>query len=413
MPTDRAVVGSVVGSVAGSVAGSVVAPATTDRLRRDNAARVLRSLRDDGPASRAQLAQRTGLAKATVGAIVTDLVSAGAVRDDDPVADVGRTGRPGRPVSLDGSDVVGLGLEVNVDYVAATALDLAGRPRLSTQVPLPPSDADAAGLALQRLARDSLAALEADGRRVLGVTVAVPGLVDRTTGTVVGAPNLHWRERDVASDLRTILGPRPVWVDNDANCAASGEASFGVARGVDHVLYLTGTVGIGAGLVVDGRVERGAHGLAGEVGHAPLGDSSRPCACGRTGCWETAVGLEALVRESGVELPAGSALDPVSVASMVVEQCASDPLVASGVDRLCRSLATGLSVLALTLDPSLIVLGGFFVPLGDRLLPVVRERLSGASRTDVALSTLGLHAASTGAAADVLGQVFTGALALT
>ncbi|MGN6610245.1 MAG: ROK family protein [Angustibacter sp.] len=390
----------------------MVAPATTDRLRRDNTARVLRSLRDDGPASRAQLAQRTGLAKATVGVIVTDLLATAAVRDDDPVADAGRTGRPGRPVSLDGPDVVGLGLEVNVDYLAATALDLSGRVRLSTQVPLAPGDADAAGVALQGLARESVTALEADGRRVLGVTLAVPGQVDRATGSVVSAPNLHWHERDVASELHPALGGRPLWVDNDANCAASGEASFGVARGVDHVLYLTGTVGIGAGLVVDGRVERGAHGLAGEVGHAPLGDPARECACGRSGCWETAVGLEALVRESGVRLPAGSALDPVSVARLVADRCTHDASVAAGVDRLSRSLATGLSVLALTLDPSLIVLGGFFVPLADRLLPRVRERLGAVSGTEVALSTLGLHAASTGAAADVLGQVFTGALPL-
>ncbi|KQX66906.1 hypothetical protein ASD06_05555 [Angustibacter sp. Root456] len=381
-------------------------------MRRDNTARVLRSLRDEGPASRAQLAQRTGLAKATVGVIVTDLVSSGAVRDDDPVADAGRTGRPGRPVSLDGSDVVGLGLEVNVDYLAATALDLAGRVRLSTQVPLAPSNPDAAGVALQSLARESLATLEADGRRVLGVTLAVPGQVDRATGSVVGAPNLHWHERDIASELRPALGGRPLWIDNDANCAAIGESSFGVARGVDHVLYLTGTVGIGAGLVIDGRVERGAHGLSGEVGHAPLGDPARACACGRHGCWETAVGLEALVRESGVRLPRGSALDPVSVASLVADQSAHDPAVAAGVDRLSRSLATGLSVLALTLDPSLIVLGGFFVPLADQLLPQVRERVGAVSGTDLALSTLGLHAASTGAAADVLGQVFTGTLAL-
>lgn len=391
---------------------SVAATWATDRLRRDNTALVLRTLRDGGAASRAALAQRTGLAKATIGAIVSDLVAARAVRDHKPVADAGRTGRPGRPVSLDGSHVVALGLEVNVDYLAATGLDLAGGVALSTQVSLAPGDADSAVVALHELARASLAALEAQERRVLGVTLAVPGQVDRATGYVVGAPNLHWHARDVGAELRPALGSRRLWVDNDANCAASGEASFGVARGVDHVLYLTGTVGIGAGLVVDGRVERGAHGLAGEVGHAPLGDPARACACGRTGCWETAVGLDALVRETGVRLPAGSALDPVTVAALVADLAATDTAVAAGVERLSRSLATGLAVLASTLDPALIVLGGFFVPLGDRLLPVVRARLSEVSRTEVALSTLGLHAASTGAAADVLRQVFTGALAL-
>jgi predicted NBD/HSP70 family sugar kinase len=395
---------------------SVAAPSATDRLRRDNTALVLRSLRDDGPASRAELSQRTGLAKATVGVIVTDLATVEAVRDDDPAAvravGGGRTGRPGRPVSLDGARSVGLGLEVNVDYLAATALDLAGRVVLSSQVPLAAGSRETSGEALALLARDSLRDLESRGITVLGTTVAVPGQVDRSSGRVLEAPNLHWHGREVSADLRPVLGELPLWVDNDANCAAVGETAFGAARGVDHVLYLTGTVGIGAGVVLGGQVERGAHGLAGEVGHAPLGDSSRHCACGRDGCWETAVGLEALLRETGVRLPHGALLDPVTTAELVAARSLEDDRVAEGLARVARSLATGLAVLAATLDPELIVLGGFFVPLGEQLLPVVSERLAQVSGTRVELSTLGLHAASTGAAADVLGQVFTGALPL-
>ncbi len=393
-------------------AGSVVGPAATDRLRRDNTALVLRSLRDDGPASRAGLAARTGLAKATVGAIVTDLADVGAVREQDPeAATTGRLGRPGRPVALDGARTVGLGLEVNVDYLAATALDLSGRVVLSSQVPVRPAGASSADDALARLARDSMRSLRAAGCTVLGTTVAVPGHVDRASGVVVDAPNLHWHDRDVAAELAATLGA-PLWVDNDANCAAAGEAAFGAARGVDHVLYLTGTVGIGAGLVDGGRVQRGAHGLAGEVGHAPLASPERRCACGRLGCWETAVGLDALVRETGLDLPDRAALDPVAVAALVAAGCHGDAGVRAGVERLASSLATGLAILAATLDPELVVLGGFFVPLGEWVLPVVTSRLAEVSGTRVELSTLGLHAASTGAAADVVGQVFAGSLAL-
>ncbi|WP_426566728.1 ROK family protein [Angustibacter sp. McL0619] len=388
------------------------APAATDRLRRDNSALLLRSLRDDGPASRAALAQRTGLAKATVSTIVADLVAAGAVRDgaaQPEVAATGRSGRPGRPVTLAGSHPVGLGLEVNVGYLAATALDLSGQVVLSTQVPLA---AEQSGLArLVALARDSVDRLATDGRKVLGVTVAVPGQVDLGTGRVIDAPNLQWHDRDVAAVLTQALGETSVLVDNDANCAAAGESAFGAARGIADLLYLTGTVGIGAGLVVGGQVRRGAHGLAGEVGHAPLGEPGRRCVCGRSGCWETAIGLRALLRETGTEQDLDGR-DPVAVAIEIAARCAVDDTVQAGVGRLARSLATGLATLAATLDPQLIVLGGSFVPLGPWLLPVVTRELDAVSSCRVELSTLGLHAASTGAAAAVLGDVYAGTLAL-
>ena len=379
-----------------------VAPAATDRLRRDNTALVLRALRDNGSASRAEIAQRTGLAKATVSTIMSALSAAGAVRDvelatvDVEPARAGRTGRPGRPVRL-GTVPVALGVEVNVDYLAATALDLVGRTVLSTQVPLRPDDD--ARASLRALASDSVRALVTDGHRVLGTGVAVPGQVERASGRVVQAPNLGWHDVDLAAELGAGLtsSGAPLEVDNDANCAAAAELAYGAGRGTSDLLYLTGTVGLGAGLVVDGRVQRGAHGLAGEVGHAPLGEPGRRCRCGRTGCWETSVGLPALLRATGVAPDVGAR---------------HDPAVRAGVDAVGRSLATGLAVLAATLDPGLIVLGGSFVPLGEWILPVVTDEVSRVSSTQVALSTLGLHAASTGAAAAVLADVYAGTLAL-
>ena len=114
---------------------------------------------------------------------------------------------------------------------------------------------------------------------------------------VVEAPNLGWHDVALAESLRRELGDRcPVAVDNDANCAARAESLQGVAAGVDDFVYLTGTVGLGAGIVSGGQVLRGSRGLAGEVGHLRVGDDRHRCACGRTGCWEAVVGLRALRR---------------------------------------------------------------------------------------------------------------------
>jgi len=396
-------------------------PVSNDQLRRLNTARVLRSLREDGPASRALLAQRTGLAKATVGTIVAGLHRAGAVGERSAPTSGPRTtaGRPGRPVSLDGAATVGLGLEVNVGYVAATALDLAGRTVLSRQAPAKAGDELES---LQELARECHERLVAEGRRVVGVDVAVPGLVARERGVVVAAPNLHWHELDLVGEVTAAVwehGPVPcrVRVDNDANCSAMAEATHGVARGVDQVLYLTGTVGLGAGLVVDGKVQRGSTGFAGEVGHLPVGGSSRLCACGRRGCWETVVGLVAMVRATGVRSK-GGADDPMTLASEVARRARTDPGVRAAVREIGTGLGSGIVTIAGVLDPAMVVLGGYFVPLGSLLVPVIQDAMARgllsaqARHCEVALSTLGLHAASTGAATQVLTDVFDGVVSL-
>jgi predicted NBD/HSP70 family sugar kinase len=247
----------------------------------------------------------------------------------------------------------------------------------------------------------------------------VPGLVDRDRGLVVAAPNLGWHDLDLAGAVTEALGPRglrysgsEVRIDNDANYAALAESTYGVARGAAQVLYLTGTIGLGAGLVVEGRVQRGANGFAGEVGHLPVGGSARTCACGRTGCWETTVGLRAIARAAGTQEVADG--DPLAVAQQVSHRAATDPAVRDALAEVATALGTGLVTLAGVLDPAVIVLGGSFVPLGPLLVPEVERALAtgllggGSRRCVVALSTLGLGAASTGAAADVLSDVFDG-----
>jgi predicted NBD/HSP70 family sugar kinase len=402
-------------------------PVATELLRRQNTALLLRELRASGPASRAELAHATGLAKATVSAIVADLRRQGVVRDDvppptpaDAVAAAPRLGRPGRPVALDGAHVIALGLEVNVDYVAATALDLAGRTVLEQREPLAPDEAPLDRVV--QLARRSADLVRGKGSRLLGVAAAVPGLVDVATGHVVTAPNLGWDNVPLRTRLAASLPAGcPVRVDNDANAAAVAEASFGAARGCDPVLYLTGTVGLGAGLVVDGSVQRGGSGFAGEVGHVAIGGSGERCACGRIGCWETTVGLPAMLRAVGMTDWAHAARvtgDPVEVAAQVARRAEKDVGVAAGLEQVARSLATGVATLVNLFDPQMVVLGGYFVPLGQWLLPTVQQSMTaevlaaGARRCSVALSTLGLHAASAGAAADVLADVFTGTLAV-
>ncbi|WP_344771299.1 ROK family protein [Aeromicrobium panaciterrae] len=373
---------------------------------------MLRSLRSEGAATRTELARRTGLAKATIGTIVAELGTGGAISEDQS-APSGR-GRPGRPVTLTGESIIGLGFEVNVDYLAAVALDLGGNDRISTIREVsgdgPPSVDELIALATE--IRDSLVA---DGHSIVGATVAVPGLVEHDNRTIAWAPNLGWDDVDLATQLETAFGENcPTMVDNDANCAALAEASHGVSTDVQNSLYITGTVGIGAGIVHDGRLLRGGAGFAGEVGHMPIGDESSVCGCGRTGCWEASVGLRAMLRSVGMQ----EGETPLSTALAVAERASREQPVRDALAGLGTSLGIGLATLATVIDPSVIVLGGYFVPLGEYVVPaangVLEARLPAADKhlPEIRLSSLGIHAAALGAAEGALAGVYAGAVSI-
>ena len=384
-------------------------PAVAGQLRLHNTALVLRVLRDHGPLSRTDLARHTGLAKATVGAIVFDLTSWGVVADGS--AEPALRGRPSRPVALTGDRFVALGVEANVDYVSAVALDLTGRTVFTEERPVDvPTPETLAALAAEMADR-----LATGRHRLLGVAAAVPGLVESAGARVAYAPNLGWRDLDLAAEIRAGLPDDVVvTVDNDANCAALAETTHGAARGIPDVLYLTGTVGIGGGIVTAGRIVRGGFGYAGEVGHMQIGDLGRTCACGRNGCWETVIGLRAMVHAVGGHVP--DPADPIAVATDIAARAEHDAGVRAGLADVARWLATGVTVLANALNPTVVVLGGYFVPLGPWLLPQLRDALAtgvfGEPACRAELSELGLHAAAVGAAAQSLTAVYDGRVPL-
>jgi predicted NBD/HSP70 family sugar kinase len=378
-----------------------------DLLRRRNSAAVLRSLRYDGPASRAELAGRTGLAKATVGVIVAGLENAGVVREHEQVRS-GDRGRPGRRLTLVGGRPVGVGFEANVEYVAAVVLDLAGS--LRRRVTRPVADVRLVAEVLGELAEEIADGLAIDKQHALGAAVAIPGLIAEDDRAVVWTPNLHIAGIGVAERVDAAFGwSGTVRVSNDADCAALAELHHGAGRGAEHLLYLTGTVGIGAGLVDEGRLVRGAHGFAGEVGHLPIGEPDARCGCGRTGCWEATIGLHAMLARVGMR-----ELDtPERTARAVAERAAADPAVRAALELVGRHLGRGLAILAGVLDPAVVVLGGWFGPVADVVLPPARAELDASlpavqSRPELRVGELGTESAALGAAERALTQVYDG-----
>ena len=247
-----------------------------------------------------------------------------------------------------------------------------------------------------------------------GAGIGVPGLVD-ATGTLRFAPNLPGVvEVPLASSLAERLGV-PVVVENDASCAGWGEREAGAGRGRDHVLLVTLGTGIGGGIILGGRLYRGHHGFAGEIGHMVVDPHGPPCVCGQRGCWErfaSGSGLGRLAREAAVggradRIVALAGGDPEDVKGEHVTAAAGegDAEALAVMADFGRWVALGLANLANAFDPELFVLGGGLVEAGEVLLAPVRkafaELLDGADhRPEIGIvaAELGEHAGAIGAA---------------
>ena len=385
-------------------------------MRRHNLGVVLRHVSDHGPRSRATIALETGLNKTTVSSLVTELIGLDLLVERG-LEQRGTVGRPGQVVELSDGGVVALGLEINVDYLAVRALDLTGADRHRSLEVRDNRNVPVSKVLdrLGDLASAALDAVQAGGLRPVGATVALPGLVDAAGGSLLVAPNLGWNDVQVVGELHERLsGPSfPLAADNEANLAALAELWEGTARGLRDVLYVSGEIGVGAGIIVGGELFRGAQGFGGEFGHMTMDANGRPCACGSRGCLETVAGLEALLEMAGldatdVSTTAGSG-EPVAV--LAGRARAGDETALAALREGGRWLGIAIASAANLLNFQAVVLGGFFGQLSTWLAaPIARELETHVLASDWAVprllpSTLGPEAAVRGAAAQSLRRV--------
>lgn len=354
------------------MAASRSVPARQRSLRDHNLALALQLVAAAGtPVSRAQIAASTGLTRATASALVEELIAAGLVEEVAPQARVG-SGRPATGLQLAATGPGGLGLEVNVDYVAVTVVDLAGavvhhRVAAGDQRQATPAEVlRGAG----RLAADAVVAAEGKGVPVAGLEVALPGLV--RDGRLLLAPNLGWQDVDVLALLRRTrrLAALPMTASNEADLAARGE----VTPDLRSFVHVSGEIGIGAGLVVDGELYAGSHGWAGELGHVTVDARGPECRCGARGCLEVYAGQEALLRAAGLP-SAGTALGGQGAALAEAAE-RGDPAVLAALEAAAHALGTALSGVLNLLDLPVVVLGGTYARLTPWLGPPVEQELA-------------------------------------
>jgi predicted NBD/HSP70 family sugar kinase len=387
------------------------APVRQASLREHNLGLVLRHVgAAPRPPSRADIAAATGLTRATVSALVDDLITGRLLTEVDPAPRTG-AGRPAAGLVLAANGPAGLGLEINVDYLAACVVDLAGTVRhravhRADQRPHSPAEV-LTGLA--RLAATARSAAATQNLALAGTALAVPGLVT-AAGLVRLAPNLGWRDVDVPGILgdHPALCGTPLTVDNEANLAALGELHAG-PPGPANFLYISGEIGIGAGIVLHGTLFRGARGWSGELGHVPVHPDGPACRCGSRGCLEQYAGQEAILRAAGL---AGHGLSPdAAIADLVERADSGDPATTAALTGAATALGVAVAGVVNLLDVDTVVLGGVYAPLAAWLRPTVEEQLrrrvltAGWSPVTVRPSVLGGDAAVVGAAGSVVRAV--------
>ncbi len=387
-----------------------------------------------GAASRAEVVRQTGLSPATVSLIVSELVESGLVNEVGQGKSSG--GRPPVVLRLDDERNNVVGVKLMRQGISVAVTDLRSEVLYSELAPLtlgrsrrreaagsqggfdgqtvgPGPVLESVSVAIERSVARAGLGLD----QVVGVGIGLAGLVQPGTGVCRYSPPFGWENVAVAAPISDRLR-RPVLVDNDVNTLTVAEQWFGRGQGVDNFIVVTVGEGVGAGIVVDGKLYRGAGGAAGEIGHIPLADQPAPCRCGNSGCLEALSSDDAVRRYVAEALERGeqSALagkDDLSMAALRHAAEAGDRVAIEALEKAGRMLGLGIAGLVNTLDPRLVILSGEGTQAGslrsDAALAVMRQRsFAGIGRkVDFVVDSTDDVAWARGAACIVLGELFS------
>lgn len=365
-----------------------------------NQRRLVGAIRAAGSLTQAEIARVTGLSAATVSNIVNDLAATGMLRVSATVS----SGRRARAVSISRSAGLAVGIDFGRTHLRVAVADLAHEVLAEEQRPLPPQHRAEHGIDVAAgLVTTLLGKAGASRSAVVGVGVGIPGPVDSRTGEIGASTILpEWVGVRPADAIAARL-QLPVQVDNDANLGALAEVVWGCARGQRNVAYIKVASGIGAGLVINGRLHRGVAGTAGEIGHTTIDENGRVCRCGNRGCLETFASVPVIV--GLLEQSHGPGL---TVADVIRMAQAGDLGCQRVIEDVGRHLGVAVANLANLLNPQTIVIGGDLAAAGELLLDPLRDVVrrfaiaSAAAVADVVCSTLGDRAQVLGALALIL-----------
>ena len=382
-------------------------------ILQQHTARLLRIIREDGPVTRVDLAQRTGFDSATVTKITKALMRKRLITET--ALGVSTGGRRPKLLEINPDVRTVLGVNVDQDYITVQAMNLAAQPLKTRRVAN--SDFRHPDKVLHTTQK-MIARMVGEFEHVIGVGVAFPGIVDSQTGVCAYNAYFGWHDVPVKSALSVGISV-PVAVENDARAVALGEQWFGAARNVQNVVCMRADIGVGSGVILGGELFTGSHYMAGEVGHAVVAPGGPLCVCGNRGCLEAVASVSAIERQVRGRLvdnyPSVLANgDPAKVRFRDICRAAEegDKLAVHALEEAAEYLAIAIGNAIDHFDPEMVLLSGAAFLGSDYLYQqILRHEPKGsfahaASNVRIERSRLGEDCEVIGAAALILKDFF-------
>jgi predicted NBD/HSP70 family sugar kinase len=340
-------------------------------LRDRNRERVVGVLRERGRVSQADIARVTGLSRTTVHTLVSELKDSGILHEAEAAVPDFRGGRPAVLLMLRQSAQAVVGIDFGHSHVGVAVADIGHNVLAERRCDLDVShDARTALDAAARMVDEVLAEAQVERKSVIAAGIGIPGPVDRSTGTA-GSPTIlpGWIGVRIGDEMHDRLGV-PVEIENDANLGALAELTWGAGRECSNFVYIKVATGIGAGLVINGKLLRGATGTAGEIGHTTLDESGALCYCGNRGCLETVASGPAIIKLVGPltgEVP--------TLARIVQLAVAGELRCHRAISDAGHEIGVAIASLCNLINPERVIVGGLLSRTGEVLLHPMRESI--------------------------------------
>jgi len=339
--------------------------ASSEVVRDINRRVVLNLIRTRQPISRADLARISGLQRSTISLIVEELIDGRWVLEGP----TGRLPRGRRPTFLRlNDDRVIIGVDLRPTQTTVALSDINGRFTSQTVMPTP-ADPEAAICALVDHIKPIIKACS--DKMIEGIGISLPGRYDHASDRLVFAPNLGWRDVDLRGPIAKATG-LPVELENAANACVLAAAWFERVESCRNVVVVTVSEGIGTGIMVNGQLVRGLHGMAGEFGHVPLDPHGPECRCGGRGCWEVFGSNRAALREY---LESSAQPDGFSFQDLLVRADQGDALAVRALDTMAHYLGRGMRMIVAGLAPEMIIIIGDLTRSWHRFGPVIEAEV--------------------------------------
>lgn len=375
---------------------------------------ILNVIRTDGPISRAEIAKKTNLTPPTVTNIVSELISSGLVIESNLGESKG--GRKPIMLTINTSAFHVVGVDVGSRQISIVVTDLNASVFESHQVDLPRPLSEGRFMTLLKNGIRTVMDKPLKEGSIVGIGIGMHGLVNPDRGVAIFAPNLNLRNMALREQLEAEFHV-PVEVDNDVRAMALGESWFGNGRGIDNFICVNVGNGVGAGIILDQKLFRGASFTAGEVGHTTVDPDGPPCTCGNNGCLQTLVSGPAVAARAREQIQAGrsSVLEGKDITGEAIYHAAleGDALALDILRQTGRYLGIGLANLINTLNPERVIVGGGVAKAARFIMGPLKETVAAraldtpARSTTIVTAKLGDQATVIGAVALVLRKLFT------